>query len=172
MEIPMRMLDHHLWLSREIVDRLGRVGDDVLDRRIELSVAGIDDEPTLRSLADRLVGQLEMWVSAVSGGTSMPPAGDTSPAGLRRRLDEIAPRFRDVVETALRDGRADELFIDAVCDPPQMFTWSGMLTHVLTFSAVRRTMALGALESAGITDLGAGDPMRYVGRSGEEPGRS
>ena len=171
MEIPIRMLDHHLWLSGEIVDRTARVGDDVLDRRIELSVEGIDHEPTLRSLADRLVGQLEMWVTAVSGGTSMPPAGDTTPAGLRRRLDEVAPRFRDVVLTALRDGRADELFIDAVCDPPETFTYAGMLAHVLTFAAVRRTMAIGALESAGVTDLGAGDPMQFVGRpaAGREP---
>jgi AraC-like DNA-binding protein len=53
MEIPVRMLDHHLWLSGEIVDCLCRLDDDVLDRRIELSVACIDHEPTLRSLGDR-----------------------------------------------------------------------------------------------------------------------
>ena len=164
MEIPIRMLDHHLWLTREIVDRAGHVGGDALDRPIELSVPGIDAEPTLRSLAERLVGQLEMWVAAVSGGTSMPPEGDATPDGLLRRLDAVAPRFREVVVSALRDGRADELFIDAVCEPPETFTYAGMLAHVLTFAAVRRTLAIGALESAGVTDLGAGDPMRFVGR--------
>jgi hypothetical protein len=49
-----------------------------------------------------------------------------------------------------------------------VFTYGGVLAHVLTFSAVRRTMAIGALESAGITDLGAGDPMEFVGGSGED----
>jgi hypothetical protein len=39
---------------------------------------------------------------------------------------------------------------------------------VLTFSAVRRTMAIGALESAGIGDLGSGDPMRRVGGNGND----
>jgi len=34
---------------------------------------------------------------------------------------------------------------------------------VLTFSAVRRTMAIGALESAGVGDLGSGDPMGFIG---------
>jgi hypothetical protein len=92
----------------------------------------------------------------------MPAAGDMTPAGLRGRLDAIAPRFRDVVVTAVREGRSEETFIDALCDPPETFTYAGMLAHVLTFSAVRRTMALGALESAGITDLGSGDPMRFL----------
>jgi hypothetical protein len=43
-----------------------------------------------------------------------------------------------------------------------VFTYGGMLAHVLTFAAHRRTLAVGALHSAGITDLGAGDPMRWV----------
>jgi AraC family transcriptional regulator len=43
-----------------------------------------------------------------------------------------------------------------------------VLAHVLTFSAVRRTLAIGALTSAGVTDLGAGDPMGFVGGFGED----
>jgi hypothetical protein len=65
-------------------------------------------------------------------------------------------------------GEADDTFIDATCEPPQTFTYGGMLAHVLTFAAVRRTLAIGALETAGITDLGAGDPMRFVGGSGDD----
>ena len=98
----------------------------------------------------------------------MPPDGERSPAGLRARLDVVAPRFRSLVVPALEEGRADETFIDAVCDPPETFTYGGMVAHVLTFAAVRRTMAIGALESAGITDLGSGDPMRYVGGAGTD----
>jgi hypothetical protein len=44
----------------------------------------------------------------------------------------------------------------------------GVLAHVLTFAAVRRTLAVGALESSGIGDLGAGDPMRFVGQEGSD----
>jgi AraC family transcriptional regulator len=39
---------------------------------------------------------------------------------------------------------------------------------VLTFAAVRRTIAIGALTSAGIDDLGSGDPMCHVGGSGSD----
>jgi AraC family transcriptional regulator len=168
MDVLDRMLEHHLWLVGEIVDRSAQVGEEVLDKPIELSVEGIDRNPTLRSVTDRLVGQLEMWVSTLQGGTSMPPAGDTTPPGLRGRLESAGPRFRELVMTPIRDGRADDTFIDAICDPPQTFTYGGVLAHVLNFSAVRRTMAIGALDSAGITDLGAGDPMEFVGGAGTD----
>lgn len=168
MDVLTRMFDHHIWLAGQIIDHTAELGDDDLDRPIALSVEGIDDSPTLRSLADRLVGQLEMWVTALDGGTSMPPPGDTSTAGLTARLAAAAPRFRELVVAPIEAGRADETFVDAVCDPPETFTLGGVLAHVLTFSAVRRTMAVGALESAGITDLGAGDPMHFVGGSGSD----
>ncbi|MGH3423461.1 MAG: helix-turn-helix domain-containing protein [Nocardioidaceae bacterium] len=168
MNVLTRMLDHHLWLVGEIIDRLDGLDQEILDRPIELSVEGIDRAPTLRSVADRLVGQLEMWVRAVEGGARMPASGDTTAYGLRARLDTIGPVFRDLLVTPLQDGRADETFVDATCDPPETFSYGGVLAHVLTFSAVRRTMAVGALESAGIDDLGAGDPMAFVGGTGSD----
>jgi len=168
MDILTRMFDHHIWLAGQIIDRSARLADDDLDRPIALSVEGIDDSPTLRSLADRLVGQLEMWVTALDGGSSMPAPGDTSTDGLKARLAVAAPRFRELVVEPIEAGRADETFVDAVCDPPETFTLGGVLAHVLTFSAVRRTMAVGALDTAGITDLGSGDPMQYVGGSGAD----
>lgn len=171
MDVLTRMVEHHLWLVGEIVDRTAALDDDVLDRRIELSVEGIDDTPTLRGLADRLVGQLEMWVAAVEGATCMPPDGATDAAGLRARLDAVGPRFRALVLGPITAGRAEETFVDAVCDPPQTFTFGGVLAHVLTFAAVRRTMAIGALETAGVADLGSGDPMQFVGGSGDDASR-
>lgn len=168
MDILTRMFDHHIWLAGQIIDHSAGLADDDLDRPIALSVEGIDDSPTLRRLADRLVGQLEMWVTALDGGTSMPAPGDTSTAGLTARLAAAAPRFRELVVAPIEAGRADETFVDAVCDPPETFTLGGVLAHVLTFSAVRRTMAVGALETAGISELGSGDPMHLVGGSGSD----
>jgi hypothetical protein len=37
-----------------------------------------------------------------------------------------------------------------------------MIAHVLTFAAYRRTLIVGRLDEYGITDLGWGDPMRWV----------
>ena len=169
MDVLTRMVDHHLWLVGEIVDRTAKVDDETLDRPITLSVESIDERPTsLRKVTNRLVGQLEMWVSSVEGGTTMPDESDASTAGLRRRLDVAAPRFQQLVMGPIADGRADGTFVDAICDPPETFTYGGIAAHVLTFAAVRRTMAIGALETAGIDDLGSGDPMTFVGGSGRD----
>ena len=168
MDVITRMLDHHLDLVGRIIDRTALVDEEVLDRPIAPPVEGIDHEPTLRSVVDRLVGQIEMWLAATSGETLMPSPGPSTPEAMRARLAEVAPRFRGLVLDALAQGRADETFIDAICDPPETFTYGGMLAHVLTFSAARRTMAIGALRSAGILDLGWGDPMPSVGGTGSD----
>jgi AraC family transcriptional regulator len=60
-----------------------------------------------------------------------------------------------------RDHQAAEQSAET-CDPPEAFTYGGMIAHVLTFAAHRRVLVLGALSDAGITDLGAGDPMEWV----------
>jgi AraC family transcriptional regulator len=168
MDIVTAMFDHHLALVADIIDRSARLDTSVLDQPIELSVEGIDADPTLRSVMDRLVGQLEMWVTSLEGGTEMPRAADTTPAGLQARLDVIGPRFRELVMVPIADGRGQETFLDAMCEPPRTFSYAGLLAHVLTFAAVRRTLAIGALDSAGIHDLGSGDPMQYVGGVGAD----
>ena len=53
-------------------------------------------------------------------------------------------------------------FVDATCEPPQAFTYGGMIADILTFGSHRRTLVCGALYAAGITDLGAGDPLHWV----------
>lgn len=171
MDVLTGMVEHHLWLLGEILDRLERLDradGEALDRPIELSVEGIDHAPTLRGVANRLVAQLEMWVGAVNGATAMPADDDASVPALRARLDAIAPRFRADVLGPVRAGRADEAFVDTICDPPETFTFGGVIAHVLTFAAVRRTMAIGALESAGVDDLGSGDPQHYIGGTGTD----
>jgi hypothetical protein len=43
-----------------------------------------------------------------------------------------------------------------------VYTYGGMIAHVLTFAAYRRTLVVGALDAAGIPELGWGDPMKWV----------
>ena len=167
MDVLTRMYDHHIELTGAIVDRLTGVPVDVLDEPIDLPVEGIDNAPSLRALCDKLVRQLEMWVSSVEGKTSI-PAGQTSPAALSARLGQAAPLFRALVVDRVAAGAGGDTFLDATCQPPQTFTLGGVLAHVLTFAAVRRTLAVGALESAGIGDLGSGDPMHFVGGEGSD----
>jgi AraC family transcriptional regulator len=163
MDLMTRMVEHHVWLVGELVARAAALPEAVADAPITISVEGIDDEPTMRSLLARLVGQLEMWDAAIDGREYdfEDERGQTF-CQMKKRLATAGPAFLADVRTIVAEDRLDETFVDAVCDPPEVFTYGGMVAHVLTFGAHRRTLVLGALADAGVTDLGAGDPMRWV----------
>lgn len=163
MDLLAKLLEHHVWLVGEIVDRSARLPADRLDAPITVSVEGVDDDPTLRSLLSRLVGQMDMWNAAMeSRAYDFEVERGESLRSIRARLDSAGPAFLAHAHEVIDESRLDETFVDATCDPPSVFTYGGMLGHVLTFAAHRRSLAIGALHSAGITDLGAGDPMRWV----------
>jgi AraC family transcriptional regulator len=163
MELLTRMVEHNIWLVGEMIARAKGLPDEVLDAPIELSVEDLDESPTLRSQLSRLVGQLGMWNAAIDGRPyDFEVERHETTCDLCTRLAEEGPVFLAHVRAIVDAGRLDETFVDAVCDPPEVFTYGGMIAHVLTFSAHRRTLVCGALIEAGVTDLGAGDPMRWV----------
>jgi hypothetical protein len=163
MDLLTRMVEHHVWLVGEMLTRAETLSDETLDATIELSVDDLDADPTLRSLLSRLVGQLAMWDAAVHARPyDFELEAGESLTSMRARLAEAGPAFLSGVRSVVDEGRLDETFVDAICDPPEVFTYGGMIAHVLTFAAHRRTLVCGALIEAGVTDLGAGDPMRWV----------
>ena len=163
MDLLTRMVEHHVWLVGEMLTRAERLTDAQLDAPVEISVDGIDDDPTPRSLLARLVGQLAMWDAATHDRPyDMGVESHETVLQMRAKLAEVGPAFLTQVHAIVDDGRIDETFVDAICDEPEVFTYGGMIAHVLTFAAHRRTLVCGALADAGITDLGSGDPMRWV----------
>ena len=163
MDLLTAMIEHHVWLVGEMLTRAGRLPAAQLSMPVRISVEGIDDEPTLRSLLARLVGQLGMWDAAVHHRPyDFDAEQHESIAQLQGKLSAVGPAFLTEVRAIIDEGRLDETFVDAICDPPEVFTYGGMIAHVLTFAAHRRTLVCGALADAGITDLGAGDPMVWV----------
>jgi hypothetical protein len=53
------------------------------------------------------------------------------------------------------------VFVDALCQPPVSFTFGGVVAHVLTFSAHRRQVLIGALEELGVDGVEPGDPIEW-----------
>ena len=163
MNLLVRMVEHHVWLVGELVDRAAKLDAAALDAPITLSVEGVDDNPTLRSLLSRLIGQMDMWNNVIaSRDYDFAIERGESIASMRTRLRSAGDAFLAEVRRVVDEGRLDETFVDAHCDPPEVFTYGGLIAHVLTFAAHRRALVLGALYSAGITDLGAGDPRKWV----------
>ena len=162
MDLIVRMVEHHTWLIGEMLDRAERLSDAQLDTPIELSVEGVDDNPTLRSLLSRLVGQMDMWNEAFAGGEyDFGIEEHESIASMRARLAEAGPRFLSQVRELCDGGRLDDTFVDALCEPPEVFTYGGVIAHVLTYAAHRRTLVAGALYTAGVRDL-VDDPGKWV----------
>ncbi|TDU89522.1 AraC-like DNA-binding protein [Kribbella voronezhensis] len=166
MDVLVRMVEHHVWLTGEMIERGDRLSAEELDKPIELSVEGIDDDVSIRYLLDRLVWQEEMWLASVEDRPfEVPDCGRqviTPIAELRTRHADAGSRFVALVNRLNEEGRFDETFVDTTCEPPRVFTYGGMVAHVLTFAAHRRSLLVGAFYSAGITDLGFGDPMHFV----------
>jgi AraC family transcriptional regulator len=161
MDLLIRMVEHHIWLTGEMITRAGRLSREQLDKPIELSVD--DDQQTVRSLLSRLIGQLDMWNCAIANQAydwSLEEHESTD--AMRQRLAHVAPAFLSEVREVIADGRLDETFVDALCEPAEVFTYGGMIAHVLTFAAHRRTLVVLALDNAGVGDLGWGDPMRWI----------
>jgi AraC family transcriptional regulator len=166
MDLLSKMVEHHIWLTGEMIARARRLDDAVLDKPILISVEGVDDEPTLRSLLSRLVGQLAMWNAAMaSRDYDWSVEEHESVESMHRRLAVEGPTYLAHVREVIAQGRLDDTFVDALCEPAEVFTYGGVIAHVLTFAAHRRTLVAGALIDAGITDLGAGDPRRWVAES-------
>jgi AraC-like DNA-binding protein len=163
MDLIVRMVEHHVWLVGEMVDRAARLDDSALDKRIELSVEDIDENQSIRSLLSRLIGQMDMWNNAIH---DQPYDWDVekheSIDAMRMRLPRVGAAFLAEVRRVTSEGRLDETFVDTQCRPAEIFTYGGLIAHVLTFAAHRRVLVLGALESAGVPDLGTGDPRKWV----------
>jgi len=164
MELVMTMFDHHVWAVGKMIDLAGGLSDGQLDAPIVLSVEGVDDDPTIRSLLSRLVGQMAMWNASME---SRPYDWDIERneqlTPMRERLEFEGERFKQRAAELVEDGRLDETFVNATCDPPETFSFGGVLAHVLTFAAHRRTLVTGALISAGVdVDLVTADPRAWL----------
>jgi AraC family transcriptional regulator len=166
MDLLTRMVEHHIWLIGEMIERADRLTDEQLDAPIEVPIGTIDDDMTIRSVLGRLVGQLAQWNAAVEQRRyDWDQERGKSVSTLRRELAEQGPAFLAHVRSTVDEGRLDDTFVDVTCDPTTVYTYGGVVAHVLTFGAVRRLVVLGAYENLGITDLAAGDPIEWVAES-------
>jgi AraC-like DNA-binding protein len=161
MQLLTRMVEHHVWLTGEMVRLAERLSDEQLDQPIVLDVD--EDQQTIRSLLSRLVGQMGMWNAAMATRDyDWSVEEHESLSSMRERLAVEGPTYLAHVRGVVEADRLDDTFVDALCEPAEVFTYGGMIAHVLTFAAHRRTLVALAFGSHGVQDLGWGDPMLWV----------
>jgi AraC family transcriptional regulator len=167
MDLTDRMLEHDLWLTRRLLDIAATLPGEELDRPIDVEPFAPwsfpSETPTIREMLDRLVFSKETWTASLAGRAEAEPGG-TSLDELRGRLERYGREFAAAVRDIRDRGAWDTAFVDAVCDPPQTFTFGAMVAHVLTWSAHRRYVLIGALHRLG-ADVGSGDPIEWERRA-------
>jgi AraC family transcriptional regulator len=162
-DLTDRLDTHHLDRVRELLAAAATLGPDVLEREVRPGVVvtwfeGV--EPSAALMCERLVFTLEVWVAAM-GGEAVPAGG--GPWG--PRWDRAALAFERLAKGIRDRGAFDDAFVDALCEPPQSFTYGGVLSHVLSYGAVRREALTSVLIELG-ADVRAvdGDPILWEAR--------
>jgi AraC-like DNA-binding protein len=163
MDLSDRLIEHDLWLTRRLLEKASALTDAQLDAPLpqpENPLPFETSHKTLRDLLNRLVITKEWWMASIHG-RPIPDQPDRTVAGMLKRLDASFGEFNALVRRVRDENLWDTDFVDLLCEPPETFTYGGMIAHVITFSANRRVSTIRALQQAGITDLGYGDPIEW-----------
>jgi AraC family transcriptional regulator len=157
------------WHTRRLLDLAKTLNDEQLDRPLQNQVRVLPwDGPdrSLRQLLDRMVQTKEAWTAALTGG-DMPlldnaPPTDRTPAAMLGRLDRADAKFHGVLTDVRNRSAWDDTFVDALCEPPETFTFGGIFADVITCNAYRRMLAMDAMRHLGVKVEGFGSPIEYV----------
>ena len=110
-------------------------------------------DQSLRQILDRMVQTKEVWAAALTGGSMPPldnaPPEDRTPPAMLERLERADAGFHGVFTDVRNRSAWDDTFVDALCEPPETFTFGGMFAHVITFNAYRRMVAMDAMRATG-----------------------
>lgn len=157
------------WHTRRLLETAKTLNDEQLDRPLknQMKVFPWDGpDKTLRQILDRMVQTKEVWAAALTGG-SMPlldkaPLEDRTPWAMLMRMDKADKAFHRVLTDVQNRSAWDDTFVDALCEPPETFTFGGMFADVITFNAHRRMLAIDALQRLGAKVEGCGSPIEYM----------
>jgi AraC-like DNA-binding protein/uncharacterized damage-inducible protein DinB len=157
------------WHTRRLLELAKTLNDEQLDCPLENQVKVFPwDGPdrSLRQILERMVQTKEVWAAALTGGSMPPldntPPADRTPAAMLARLDRADAGFHGVLTEVRNRSAWDDTFVDALCEPPETFSFGGMFAHVITFNAHRRMLAMDALRGLGVKVEGFGCPSEYV----------
>jgi AraC family transcriptional regulator len=154
-----RVVRGHLARVRELLEAAAGLPAEALERPLRPGFVVVwfeGEEASAAVMAERLVFTLEVWVAAMAG-EAFPEPGRR---GLLDRLDRAAPAFERIARSVSDRGAWDDAFVDALCEPPQSFTYGGVLAHVTHYGAIRTHALAGVLAELG-AEVSVGDPAEW-----------
>ena len=158
-DLTERLVGHHLDRTRELLELAATLPAEELARPLRPGFVAVwfeGEEASAAEMAERLVYTLEVWVAAITGtGAPAPGSGPLLP-----RFDRAAVGFERVARGIRDRGAWDDAFVDALCEPPQSFTYGGVLAHVAHYGAIRTHALAGVLAELG-AEVSSGDPIEF-----------
>jgi AraC-like DNA-binding protein len=157
------------WHTQRLLNLVKDLNDEQLDRPLENQVRIFPwDGPdhSLREILDRIILTKEVWAAALTG-SSMPPMENVppehrTPSAMLARMEKADAAFQSVFTDVRNRSAWDDTFVDALCEPPETFTFGGTFAHVITFNFYRRMLAIDAMRRLGVKVEGFGCPEEYV----------
>jgi len=157
------------WHMRRLLHLAKTLNDEQLDRPLKNQVKVFpwdDPDRSLRQVLDRMVQTKEVWAAALTGG-SMPATQDAppehrTPSSMLSRIEKADAAFNSVLTDVRNRSAWEDTFVDALCEPPETFTFGGIFAHVITFNFYRRMLAIDALKRLGVKVEGVGCPEEYL----------
>jgi uncharacterized damage-inducible protein DinB len=159
MDLLDRLLGHDAWTTGELLRRMEALSAEALDRDFDLG------HRTLRRTLDHLVFNVEAWTAMLAGEDPrldrVLPEAERTVAGLRRRLDAIAPRLAALAADIAEREAWDEPAADPTGELPAPVTLGGILAHLITHSMHHRAQAIHMLRRVGVRDVPEGDVLSW-----------
>jgi AraC-like DNA-binding protein/uncharacterized damage-inducible protein DinB len=171
MDLFDRFAGYETWHTRKLLEHARQLTDEQLDRPLATPelLPWHQPERSLRELLDRIVFTKEVWTAAIAGGPVPEEKRRLSPAELLTHYEKADADFQRVLCMVRARGGWDDTFVDELCQPPERFTFGGMLAHLVTFNSYRRLTAAASLRAMGIDDVGFGDPIEYEREAAGQP---
>jgi uncharacterized damage-inducible protein DinB len=168
MDLFDRFAGAESWHTRRLLEHANTLTEEQLDRPLNGTIAVFgwcEPDKNLREMLERIVQTKEVWTAALTGGDAPAlagaPAEEHTPAALLARFEKADAGFVAFLSDVRNRGAWDDTFVDALCEPPETFTFGGTFAHVVTFNAYRRLTALDALRRLGVDIEGFGCPTEY-----------
>ena len=158
-DLTERLVGHHLERQRALLQAAAALDREALERPVRPGLVVVwfeGEEASAAVMAERLVFTLEVWLAAILGRAQPQPRDGED---LVARHDRAARDFTRFARTVRDRGAWDDAFVDALCEPPQSFTYGGVLAHVLTFGALRREHLAAVLRELGAPVPDTDDPI-------------
>jgi AraC family transcriptional regulator len=157
-EKPMQLFEQLMEDHRAETHRLIDLADAVADKNV--AIANIDPFPwcgtglTIAQLLERCATYGEPWLHALKQINLGPKP--TKAVEFHARLDQNHEAILTLYKEIEEDGAWDLTFVDADCEPPEVFSYGFVLKHLLAFNSHQRITLAIQLRALGI-EAGLGD---------------